>query len=154
MQPAQRPAGIRAELVEEPQPHGLVSGQGVGLPPAPVQGEHQLAGQPLVQRVRRRLRGQLGEQLGMPAGAQRPVVAVELGGEPLGVEGVADLVRPRGVQGGERLPAPEAQGLIEDRRALRRVVGRAGLGDEPAEPVQVHRHRVRRQDVAPERRVI
>ena len=51
VQAAQRLAGVDAELAGEQVTGPAVGGQRVGLPTAPVQRQHQLAVQPLPQRM-------------------------------------------------------------------------------------------------------
>ena len=51
MQPPQRLAGVDAELAGEQVADMAVGGQRVALPAAPVQRQHELAVQPLPQRM-------------------------------------------------------------------------------------------------------
>ena len=57
--PAQRRAGIDAQLVDESFAHLPVGLEGVGLPAAAVLGEHQLPGQAFVERMGVQCRGEL-----------------------------------------------------------------------------------------------
>jgi hypothetical protein len=71
VQALQRLPGVDAELACEQVPGSPVSGQRLGLPPGPVQGQRQLPVQPLPQRV---LGGQLFQfagELVVPADCQR-----------------------------------------------------------------------------------
>ena len=79
--------GIDAQLLDEPVAHLPVGVERVGLPAAAVLGEHQLPGQAFVERVGVQRRGELAEQLGVPSGAQRGVVAVQYDGKPFGFAG-------------------------------------------------------------------
>ena len=54
------------ELVDEPCPRGLEGGERLRLAARPVEREHQLAAQPLAQRVLRDERLELGDELGVP----------------------------------------------------------------------------------------
>jgi len=144
----QRRAGVGAQLLGQPLAELLVVPQRVGLAAAAVQGEHELAGQALVQRVRGGTGGQLAEQGGMLAAVQGEVVAVQPGGVPLRVQRVADAVQPGCVQRGERLAAPQPERLLEQGRGVLLVVGGVRPGDQVAEAVQVHRHRVDHEGVA------
>jgi hypothetical protein len=130
--------GIGAELVGQPQPDLFVALQRVGLPAAAVQGEEQLARDPLVERVFVGAGRQLGDDVRVPAEAELDVVVVELGGDPLGVQRLAGAQRPRRVQAGERRPPPARERLPQQRRRCL-VVAAACLPRESAEPVQVHR---------------
>ena len=130
--PAQRGLGIDAQLVDEPVAHLPVGVERVGLPAAAVLGEHQLPGQAFVERMGVQRRGELAEQLRVPSGTQRDVVAVQYDRKPLGFQGGADVVQPWGVEGRERLAAPQVQCAIEEGCGMRRVSGPAGLGDQAA----------------------
>lgn len=131
-------AGTRvgAQLVGEAQPDPLVALQRLGLPPAAVEGEEELAGQPLVERVLLGAGGELGEQGGVLPAPQLRVVEVELGGEPFGVQRLPRAGRPRGVQPGDGRPLPQPQRIPEQVRG-RAVVGVVRFRGEPAEPVEI-----------------
>ena len=146
--PAQRRAGIDAQLVDESFAHLPVGLEGVGLPAAAVLGEHQLPGQAFVERMGVQCRGELHEQLCVSSCAERDVVAVQCDGKPLGLQGGADVVHPRGVERGEGLATPQIECAVEQGYRVERVSGRPGLGRQVAETVQVDRQRVRRQHVA------
>src|SRR3954469_22788063 len=96
-----RPAGSAPELVGEPTAQLPVAAERLALPARPVQTEHQLPGEPLVQRVSRDGRGHLVEHPGMPAAPQRKVVALQLGAEPRAIQGRPAAVQPRRVQHGK-----------------------------------------------------
>lgn len=74
--------------------------------------------------------------------AQRGVDAIQSGRLPFGFQCRAHRGRPRGVQIGERRTAPPPQGLIEQCHRAGVVTRRARLGEQAAEPLQVHRCRV------------
>ncbi|MDF2976688.1 MAG: hypothetical protein K0S40_1416 [Actinomycetospora sp.] len=141
--------GVRAQFVAQPAAHLLVGVEGVGLPAAADLGEHELAGQALVERVGAEGGGDLDDQVPVPPRAQCGVVAVQGDREALGAQRGAQVREPRGVDRGERLPAPEAQRPVVERRGVRGPVGGAGLGDQLPEPVEVHRRRVGREHVTP-----
>jgi hypothetical protein len=103
----QRTPGVGAQLVAQPAAQPAVGVQGVGLPAAAELGEHQLAGQPLVEGVLPQRRGERAEQVGVSAGPQCGVVAVQLRREPLGLQGRADTGEPRRVDAGQRFSAPQ-----------------------------------------------
>ena len=108
---AQRRAGVGAQLLDAAASRiCLVGGERVGLPTAAVLREHELPGQALVERVGADRGGQLDEQLGVPPGAQRRVVAVQRDG---------DAARPPGRCGHRRTTGCRA------RRRARPATGRA-----------------------------
>jgi hypothetical protein len=53
-----------------------------------------------------------------------------------------------GCLGGEGLAPPQSERLPQQGRRGLVIIGGAGLLKQPVEPVQIHRHRVDRQDVA------
>ena len=115
--------------------------QGIGRAAAPAEGQHQLPGELVVQRLRFGPVGQAGQQAGVPPGGQRDVVAVEFGGEPLAVEHLADLGQPGGVEGAERLAgttgrAPARTGRTSRRRPRQHArgprTGGSGAGRTPS----------------------
>ncbi len=142
---AQRGARVGAQLLDEPAANPLVGGERVGLATAAVLREHELPGQALVERVDAGRGGDLTEELGMPSRGEGRVVAVERGGEPLGLQPGAQIGEPRHVERGERIAPPQAKGPLEQRCRLRRPVGGPRAGDQVPEQVQVHRQRVRRE---------
>lgn len=143
----QRRAGIGAQLLGEPVPEPLVVLEGLGLAAAAVQAQHDLTGEPLVERVFRGPRRQVGEQLGVPSPAQPHVGVVEPRRPPFGAQGPAQVTGPRRVQIGEGVAAPQPERPLE--QGLGFVVpGFARFGHEPAEPVQVDGIGVDLRDVA------
>jgi hypothetical protein len=141
VQRLERRAGVDAQLVGEPSADPVVAGQRVGPPVAAVQGQDELTGEPFVERLRGGARGERADQLGVPAAGQQQVGLVALRGLPFPVQLRAQLRGPGCVEQIQRYAAPEAQC-----RGVGRRLG--GLGDEPAEPVQVHRVRFDGQQVA------
>ena len=112
VQAPQRLPGIDAELAGEQVADPPVGGQRVGLPPAPVQRQHELAVQPLPQGVP-------GGQL-LQLGAERVVLAQrQVSLDPGLGRGQPQLLQPGGLRPGERVvgqvgqhpAAPQAQRL-------------------------------------------
>ena len=126
-------------------PKGL---ERLGLATGAVQAEHQLAAEPLAQRMLPHERLQLADDLGMTARG-------ELGVDPLLERGQPQLLQPHDLRLGERLirevrerrPAPQRQRLAQHlRRALR--IRAAGLRDKPLEPREVELGRIDPQHIA------
>ena len=138
LQPLQPRRRIDPQLLGQHRPGRLVHLQGVGLPPRPVQRQHQLAPQPLPGRMLGHQPLQLPDQPGVVAGGQpqlhqrldRPQVQLlQPGRLGQGPGLVGELGQGRGPPQPERLR----------QRPGRRVPGRpAGLGDQPLEPGRVH----------------
>jgi hypothetical protein len=84
----------------------------------------------------------------VPSQQQGHVVAVEFGGPPLPVQAVPDGVDPRGVQGGQRLAAPQPDRLLQQGGRVGVSAGGARLGEQPMEAVQIDGHWVDGQQVA------
>ena len=132
--PERRP-GLEPELLVQHAPGRLVGLERLGLAPAAVEREHQLAAEPLVEWVLLDQRLELGREIGVAAQLQLGVEQVLRRGEPQLLE-AADL------DGGERLvdqvaerrPAPKAERLAELLGTRLRRVARARLGAEPLEP--------------------
>ena len=113
---------------------------GDGLAARPVEGDQQLAPEPLPGRVGRHQPLQLPHQPGVPAGGQAPVDQ-DLGG------GQAQLLQPGRLGLGPRLvgelgqgrAAPEAERLLQQPGRPRPLGGRGGqgLGGQPLEPGRV-----------------
>lgn len=146
-------AGIGAQLLDQPFPQPAVVLQGVRGAPGLVQGQHVLAGDPFVQRVRGGPLGQLDHQLATLAQAQPGVGQVVLRGQPLLLQPVAFGLGPLAVDAGQQLSPPELQRQGEQPRP-HDVLGPAeGLCAQVAEPVQVGpSRRVGGQGVAARRR--
>lgn len=123
----------------------------VGGPTAAVEGDHQLAGEPLVQRMAVGEGGQSAQQFGVAAPAQLDVVQIQHGPDPLQSSRLALGGEPGAVHAGAHLAPPERQGLLEQPRRLvlaARLRGGARLGAQGAEAVQVDGGRVEGQFVA------
>ena len=130
-------ARLQPELFVEQPPKRLEALERVGLPPRPVQGEHQLAVQPLAVRVLGDERLELGDELIVPAEREVGLDALLERDEP-------QLLQARDLSGGEilvneigqRRPAPERQSLAELFGGDRRF-GSAGVSDELLEAGEV-----------------
>ena len=149
--PVKRPqgrAGIGAQLVGQTPAHLLVVVEGIGLAAAPVEREHQLAGHPFVERVRRGQPGHVGQHRGVVTEVEGEVDAIQFARVALRVEGLADPVQPRGLQRGEGLAPPQIERPGEHGSGLGAVLGGPGVADQAAEPVQVHRHGIHGEQVA------
>ena len=123
---AQRRARIDAELVDEPFAHLSIGVESVGLPAAAVLGQHQLPCQALVEGVGLQSRSELAEQVGVPSGAQRGVVAIQRDRKPLHLKGIPDIVEPRRVERRERFTSPQRP--APRRTAPRRPPGPSSRG--------------------------
>jgi hypothetical protein len=140
VQVGERRTGIAAELVGQASLNQPEMRQRVGLPPAPVQGDHELPGQPFVERVRLRGGGYLGQEPRVFPAPQQQVVVVEAGRLPFGRERHGEGVQPVTVQVGERHALPEGHGVPP--QGVGAVVGGApGLRNQGAEAVEIHRFR-------------
>ena len=140
----QRGTGVGAEFLGQPLPGALVVLERVGLPPAAVQGQHQLAGHPFIEGVLGRPGRELGQQRGVLAAAQPDVGEVEAARAPLQGEGRPQRVDPGGIEPGEGLSPPQAEGLGQRGGRPVVVAGRARRAcpaDQVAETVQVDRVR-------------
>lgn len=113
MELPQRRAGVGAQLGCEPAAQPVVMRECVGLPSAAVEGQQVLPRHAFVQWFRGRRRGEESQRLPDPAGGQQQIGPIELGGPPLGLPLLADLIEPRRVEAAERPAAPEAEGLVE-----------------------------------------
>ena len=121
MQLAELAAGLDPELIDERAPRALIGVERLGLAAAPVEGEHQLAAQPLAQRVLGDERLELAGQLGVPAGGEILLDALLDAGEP-------EILEPRDLGLGE----PRV-GEIGERRATPERERLAGPAASPAE---------------------
>ena len=128
-----------AELLIEQTAGRLVGGQCVGLPPAPVEGDHELGPQPLPQRVLLYQFGELAHQVGVHAegevGARPRLERLETK-LPEPVHGAGDEGRAHPGQGRS---VPQGQGLRQELRRPPGIVPHQGppLGDEPFEAGRV-----------------
>ena len=70
LQRLERRAGLEAQFVGQGAADSLIRLQRVGLPPGPIQSDHQLARQPFAQRVLAGQRVEFGDHQGVTAGSQ------------------------------------------------------------------------------------
>jgi len=148
----QRLAGVDAELAGEQAADPAVGGERVGLAAAAVQRQHELAVQPLAQRVGGYELFQLGGELIVPAQGQ-------VGVDPGLQRGQPQLLQPGRLGPGERVvgqvgqhrAAPQPQRFAQHLRRLGRPAGlqRRPAGGEPVlEPRRVQVLLVHPQEVA------
>jgi hypothetical protein len=141
LEPLQVRARLDAELLHQHPAGRLVGRQRIGLPPAAVEGDHQLLMQPFPQRVRGGQRLKLADHLGMTAERQ-------IGVDPVLEDTDVQLLQPRDLrlrerfiaQVGEWRAAPEREGLAELVRRLPQLVRRQSLSSQPGqalEPVDI-----------------
>jgi len=132
---------LQAELLQEQFPHLPVGLECLGLAAAAVQGEHELAAEPLAQRLLADQALQLTDQLA--AGAEGQV-----GLDPLLQADQAQLVQPRDLGLGEGLVAKVGQRWSPPQRQREGQLlggvgggalgkGLASLGEQALEPAQV-----------------
>ena len=110
--------GIDAKLFRQDAAAFLEDTQCIALAARPVQGQHQLAAQPLPQRIGGHERAQLPDEPGVPAERQLRFRLHLDGAEPLLLE-PADLVPGEALRRelGERRAAPQAECLLKQRTA-------------------------------------
>lgn len=99
-------ARFDAELLGEEVARVLVGGQGLGLPSAPVEGQHQQVPEPLPEREFGDQPDQLGHQPRVLPELQPDLGARLKRGGPLLVQAAAGGGEERAVQPGERRAAP------------------------------------------------
>jgi hypothetical protein len=142
-------SGVEAEVVAQVSPGVLPHFECFGLPADPVEREHELAAQPLAQRVRRHQGGQLRYHLlGRPAVKFR-VDAVLDGGQPVLFQSLRLAGEP--VDAAQRGAPPQREGRAEVFDGGRRVAVGSGPPpgvDQRGEPEVVHQVRVGLQGVA------
>ena len=98
--------------------------QGLGLPPAAVKRQHELAAEPLAQRIPAHKLGQLTRRLGVAAEREDDVDVLLDRGQPLlGESGPEDL-RPRAGNAGQRGTLPQPQRRVERPGRARVVIRR------------------------------
>ena len=150
LQRAKLIAGLDAGLAGEPLPRLVVRLERLRLPPAPVERQHEVAGEPLARGMLGDHPPQLCDQLGMPAGREVRLDARLDGGLLL-------LLEPRDLDLGERLecqvrewrPAPQRERLAQNCAGFLRPAGRqrgAALLDQLLEALGVE---LARLDVEP-----
>jgi hypothetical protein len=132
---------LEAELLQQQLPHLAVDLEGLGLAAAAVEGEHQLAAEPLAQRLGGDQALELADQLGPGAKGQ-------VGVDPLLHTDQAQLLKAGDLGLGERLVAEVGQRRSppQGQRLGQRVGGLGGspvgqglatLGEQALEPAQV-----------------
>ena len=147
LQPLQLRSRLEPEVVREPAPSVAVDLERLGLAPAAVEREHQLATEPLAERVLVDARLELGHDRAVPAEPEQRLdpsldrleaKLVEAMDLALGELGERELA--------ERRAAPEGERLLERRdgaRPDRRRVCRHPCGREHLEPRRRRRRRRR-----------
>ena len=149
-------SGLHADLLGQLLPRLAVGVERLGLAPAAVERDHQLAGEPLARRILRHQLPQLRYELGMPAGGGVGLDAQLERAQALFLEprdlGLGERLER---QVGERRAAPQAGGLAQQGRRLVRAArrqGAAALLDELREALGVQLARLHTQPVAGRRR--
>ena len=147
LQPLRR---VDAELVAKHPLEALERLERLGMPAAAVEGEHQLASQPLTERVPANERIELGHELSVEAERELRVDALLEADEAL-------LLEPRLLEPGERLlelgerrAAPQPQCAAQRGGGLLRAAGRERFASrrmEALEGAQVERMAVEREAV-------
>ena len=124
---------ILPELLDERVPSGIEDVECLALAPAAIEGEHQLARDPLVQRVRREQARELGDDLRMTTALELGLRQPSAGVETQGVETTDLLLRERPERHiRERVASPQGKRLRQCRGTfLRRLAFR--LLEEPLE---------------------
>jgi hypothetical protein len=141
-------SGLDADLVRERLACLAVGLERLGLAPAAVERKHQLAAQPLTERVTRDECFELPDEVRVAA-EREPRVEPHLEG------GDGQLVEPRSLEPGklllvevcERRTVPERQRLGDQLNALRRIRV-SGFAEQPLESVRIDVFRFDRQPVA------
>jgi hypothetical protein len=122
--------GLDAELLVEPVAELAVGGQRLGLAPRAVEGDHELAAQPLAQGLAHHEPVELGHELGVVAQDEVGVDALLEAGEatllqvpgdvlaPQVVDELVDRHRPIGVEQQAREKRPLARSAEPDRRGV------------------------------------
>ena len=124
---AQAGARVHAEFVGEQAAGVGVDGEGLRLPAAAVQGQHQQLAQPLAQRVGGGEGGQLGDGLRVAALLQVHVEAGFQELEPPLLQPDALGLGVRARHPGQRLAVPQGQRPAQDLARVAQVAGAAGL---------------------------
>ncbi len=127
MQEPELGTGIDAKLVGQDAPHVLVGGEGVGLPAAAVQAQHQLRVELLLQRVSRDQLAQFRHDLTVPAQVQVRVDPRDQRLQPQVFDG-RDLAVAQQLRGhvGEGLAAPQPERLPQQAGGVRPGPGLGG----------------------------
>src|SRR5581483_6748133 len=148
LEPLEERARLEPERVHE-RPAALpVDLERVRLPARAVEGEHQLASQPLAQRLRADERLELGNELGVAAERELRLGALLHERQPQLAQARDLRLRERLVRElRERLAAPDRERLAEEPRPARRIAG-TGLVDEPADEGEVELPGLEAEDVS------
>jgi len=137
LEPTQCGAGLDPELVDEQSPGLLEDPERLGLPPRPVQREHQLCAKALPEGLLEDERLQLAEQPGVAAELELSLDPVLERVEPQLFEPRDGGVRERCIDElGEGGASPERQRLDERIRRLRGIAGRERLATCAREPLE------------------
>jgi hypothetical protein len=133
--------GLDAELLDEHVPERPVCLQRLPLPARAVEGQHQLAANPLPQRVRRAERRELGNQTIMAAEGEVGVdPPLQRGQVQLLQPSAFGLAQPHGREVGQRRSPPQRQRDAQPRRGGLKCPlahGVLGFGQQVLEAVQV-----------------
>ena len=111
LEPLESQAGLDAPAPRSGCPGLPVPGQGVGLPPRPVEGPHELRPEGLAQRGGGDRRFELGSEVAVTPEGQLRIEAGLEGGQAKLVEAGGLRARERLVEVGERRPAPQADSV-------------------------------------------
>jgi len=123
--PGQLAARVNAEVLGQPFPGVVEHVQRLGLPPAPVQRDHQQAARPLPQRVLSHQHGEAGHRLGGQALGEQQVGTLLGGRCAQFAEPLTFRLGERAGYPGEREPAPQRQRLVHRLHGARQVAGGA-----------------------------
>lgn len=129
----QRAARLQTELLAQQLSRAAVGGERIGLATRPVEGQHQLATQPLLQRVDCDEGFELGDQVGDVTDREVCLDPVLHRGEPELLQ-ASDLVlrELEQAQVGQGGPAPERERLAQRRGGADRISG----GERVATPLE------------------
>jgi hypothetical protein len=132
-------AGIQPLLVGEHGAEPAGRGEGVVLASRPVEGEHEVGGQPLAQRVRGHVGGELVDEISVPPHGQLQFGEALDGREPPVLQPRAGRLDEVGAHVGERLPPPQRQRGAESAGGLLGlgIADAPRLGDAGSELLQV-----------------
>ena len=123
LQPLQLRSRLEPQVVREPAPSVAVDLERLGLAPTAVEGKHQLAAEPLAERVLVHAGLELGHDRAVPAEPQQPLDAPLDRLEAKLVEAMDLALREVGERElAERRAAPEGERLLEGRHGGIRVV--------------------------------
>jgi hypothetical protein len=144
--------GLDAQLPNEDAAGVGERAQRLGLPPAPVQRQHQLPAEPLSERVLPSHLGQLRGRLGGPAEFEQDVEVLLDRGQPLLPQPGPDDLRPGAGNAVERDALPQPQRRLQRRRRPGQVAvpaRLAGGGQPSGEQLRVELARCQPQQISP-----